>query len=116
MSTSTRCWSGLPPRAADATPRLTLKQAAATADPLPMPRRAGTPDRREALTAAGRLAAGGDDYAALGGSLVSALGRDERPARAPTGGAFRPRPAVHQTLRAELEAIARKLDAARRDS
>jgi hypothetical protein len=79
-----------------------------------MPRRARTPDRREALTTARRLVARGDDYDAIVWRLVFDLGLDERSARALTAEAFRPPPASHLTLRAELELIARKLDAPRR--
>jgi hypothetical protein len=71
------------------------------------------PDRREALTAARRLVARGDDYDAIVWRLVFDLGLDERSARALTAEAFRPA-APHMTLRAELDLIARKLDAARR--
>ena len=77
-----------------------------------MPGRARTPDRREALTTARRLVARGDDYDAIVWRLVFDLGFDERSARALTAEAFRPPPSAHQSLRAELEAIARKLDAA----
>jgi hypothetical protein len=78
-----------------------------------MPRRAGTPDRREALTTARRLVARGDDYDAIVWRLVFDLGLDERTARALTAEAFRPSLGKAVTLRTELEAIARKLDAAR---
>jgi hypothetical protein len=79
-----------------------------------MPGRAGTPDRREALTTARRLAARGDDYDEIVWRLVFDLGLDERSARALTAEAFRPPVVAHPTLRAELAAIARRLDAARR--
>jgi hypothetical protein len=79
-----------------------------------MPKRARTPDRREALTTARRLVARGDDYDAIVWRLVFDLGFDERSARALTAEAFRPVPASHVTLRAELELIARKLDDVRR--
>jgi hypothetical protein len=78
-----------------------------------MPRRARTPDRREALTAARRLVARGDDYDAIVWRLVFDLGWDERSARALTAEAFRPPAASNMTLRAELELISRKIDAAR---
>ncbi len=78
-----------------------------------MPRRAGTPDRREALTTARRLVARGDGYDEIVWRLVFDLGLDERAARALTAEAFRPPPATGMTLRAELRAITRKLDAAR---
>jgi len=81
-----------------------------------MPRRAGTPDRREALRTARRLVARGDDYDAIVWRLVFDLGFDERSARALTAEAFRPAPAGHISLRAELDAIARRLDAARETS
>ena len=70
------------------------------------------PDRREALSTARRLVARGDDYDAIVWRLVFELGLDERSARSLTAEAFRPQPALHLTLRAELELIARKLDAA----
>jgi hypothetical protein len=81
-----------------------------------MPRRARTPDRREALITARRLIARGDDYDAIVWRLVFDLGFDERSARALTAEAFAPSPAPAPvtTLRAELEAIERRLDAARR--
>ncbi len=79
-----------------------------------MPGRARTPDRREALKTARRLVARGDDYDAIVWRLVFDLGFDERAARALTAEAFRPSPAEHLTLRAELQAIAYKLDSARR--
>jgi hypothetical protein len=72
------------------------------------------PDRREALSTARRLVARGDDYDAIVWRLVFDLGLDERSARALTAEAFRPTAAGHITLRAELEQISRKLDAARR--
>lgn len=72
------------------------------------------PDRREALITARRLVARGDDYDAIVWRLVFDLGLDERSARALTAEAFRPTSARHITLRAELELITRKLDAARR--
>jgi hypothetical protein len=72
------------------------------------------PDRRNALTAARRLVARGDDYDAIVWRLVFDLGLDERSARALTAEAFRPPAGSHMTLRAELELIASKLDAARR--
>jgi hypothetical protein len=72
------------------------------------------PDRREALTTARRLVANGDDYDAIVWRLVFDLGLDERSARALTAEAFRPAPTSYVTLRAELELIARQLDAARR--
>ena len=74
------------------------------------------PDRREALTTARRLVARGDDYDAIVWRLVFDLGLDERAARSLTAEAFRPVPATRTTLRAELEAIVRKLDAARERS
>ena len=70
------------------------------------------PDRQQALTTARRLVARGDDYDAIVWRLVFDLGLDERTARALTAEALRPPPANTITLRAELEAIARKLDAA----
>jgi hypothetical protein len=79
-----------------------------------MPGRARTPDRREALKTARRLVARGDGYDAIVWRLVFDLGFDERAARALTAEAFRPPATGHPTLRAELQAIARKLDAARR--
>src|SRR5437660_950418 len=94
--------------------RLALKRAAALSDRLRMPRRARMPDRREALTTARRLVARGDDYDAIVWRLVFDLGLDERSARALTAEAFRPPPVPQLTLRAELELITRKLDAARR--
>ena len=72
------------------------------------------PDRREALTAARRLVARGDDYDAIVWRLVFDLGLDERSARALTAEAFRPQAALHMTLRAELDLIARQLDSGRR--
>ena len=48
------------------------------------------PDRREALTAARRLVARGDDYDAIVWRLVFDLGLDERTARALTAEAFSP--------------------------
>jgi hypothetical protein len=72
------------------------------------------PDRREALTTARRLVANGDDFDAIVWRLVFDLGLDERSARALTAEAFRPTPASYVTLRAELELIARRLDAAGR--
>jgi hypothetical protein len=78
-----------------------------------MPRRARTPDKREALRTARRLVARGDDYDAIVWRLVFDLGFDERSARALTFEAFRPAPGGRLSLRAELDAIARKLDAAR---
>jgi hypothetical protein len=78
-----------------------------------MPGRARTPDRREALQTARRLVARGDDYDAIVWRLVFDLGFDERAARALTAEAFRPPRHGHPTLRAELQAITRKLDAAR---
>jgi hypothetical protein len=77
-----------------------------------MPGRARTPDRREAIATARRLVARGDDYDAIVWRLVFDHGFDERSARALTAEAFRPPPATHQSLRAELDAIARRLDAA----
>jgi hypothetical protein len=78
-----------------------------------MPRRAGMPHRREALTTARRLVARGDDYDAIVWRLVFDLGLDERAARSLTAEAFRPTPGRHTTLRSELDAIRRKLDAVR---
>jgi len=79
-----------------------------------MPGRARTPDRREALRTARRLVARGDDYDAIVWRLVFDLGFDERAARALTAEAFRPSSTGHATLREELQAIALKLDSARR--
>jgi hypothetical protein len=79
-----------------------------------MPRRAGTPERREALNTARRLVARGDAYDAIVWRLVFELGLDERSARALTAEAFAPRPAPAPTLRAELEAIDRQIAAPRR--
>jgi hypothetical protein len=78
-----------------------------------MPERARTPDRREALTTARRLVARGDDYDAIVWRLVFDLGLDERTARSLVAEAFRPSSSRYVTLRAELEAIRRKLDAVR---
>jgi hypothetical protein len=78
-----------------------------------MPRRARTPDRREALTTARRLVARGDGYDAIVRRLVFDLGLDERSARSLTAEAFRPPTSRFMTLRAELESILRKLDAVR---
>jgi hypothetical protein len=71
------------------------------------------PDRREALTTARRLVARGDDYDAIVWRLVFDHGFDERAARSLTAEAFRPVVLPRTTLRAELEAISRQLDAAR---
>jgi hypothetical protein len=71
------------------------------------------PDRREALTAARRLVARGDDYDAIVWRLVFDLGLDERSARSLTAEAFRPA-SSYMTLRAELDLIARKLDSEHR--
>jgi hypothetical protein len=71
------------------------------------------PHRREALTTARRLVARGDDYDAIVWRLVFDLGLDERAARSLTAEAFRPMPGRYVTLRAELETVLRKLDAAR---
>jgi hypothetical protein len=78
-----------------------------------MSRRAGTPDRRDALTTARRLVARGDDYDAIVWRLVFDLGLDERTARSLTAEAFRPTPSRYVTLRAELDAILGKLNAVR---
>ena len=78
-----------------------------------MPRRAGTPDRREALTTARRLVAGGEDYEAVVWRLVFDLGLEERAARSLAAEAFRPKPGRYITLRSELEAILQRLDAVR---
>jgi hypothetical protein len=43
--------------------------------------------------------------------LVFDLGLDERSARALTAEAFRPDPTSYMTLRAELELVARQIDA-----
>jgi hypothetical protein len=72
------------------------------------------PDRWEALTTARRLIERGEDYDAIVWRLVFDFGFDERSARALTAEAFRPPPKSHMTLKAELELITRKLDAARR--
>jgi hypothetical protein len=72
------------------------------------------PDRWEALTTARRLVARGDDYDAIVWRLVFDLGLDERSARALTAEAFRPSQRPRVSLRAELEAITRRLDAVRR--
>jgi hypothetical protein len=91
---------------------LILKRRTTAADALGMPGRARTPDRREALTTARRLVARGEDYDAIVWRLVFDLGFDERSARALTAEAFRPTPTADQSLRSELDAIARMLDAA----
>jgi hypothetical protein len=72
------------------------------------------PDRQQALTTARRLVARGEDYDAIVWRLVFDLGLDERSARALTAEAFRPSQRSRVSLRTELEAIARRLDAARR--
>jgi hypothetical protein len=74
------------------------------------------PDRREALAAARRLVARGDRYDAIVLRLVVDLGLEERIARALTVEAFSPpnRAGAGMTLRAELEAIERRLDTSRR--
>jgi len=64
------------------------------------------------LNTARRLVARGDDYDAIVWRLVFDLGMDERSARALTAEALRPPLPQAVTLRAELEAIARRLDAA----
>jgi hypothetical protein len=71
------------------------------------------PDRGAALTAARRLVARGEDYDAIVWRLVFDLGVDERSARSLVAEAFRPSPGRYVTLRSELEAILRRLDAAR---
>jgi hypothetical protein len=71
------------------------------------------PDRGEALTTARRLVARGDQYDAIVWRLVFELGLDERAARALTAEAFGPASNGVVTLRVELQAITRKLDAAR---
>ena len=78
-----------------------------------MPRRAGTPNRREALATARRLVDRGDDYEAIVWRLVFDLGFDERVARALVAEALHPRRRRYVTLRAELDAILKKLEAVR---
>jgi hypothetical protein len=71
------------------------------------------PERQRALIEARRLVVRGADYDTVVARLVSDLGMGERHARAITAEAFRPRPRHGMTLREELEAITRLLDAAR---
>jgi hypothetical protein len=71
------------------------------------------PERQRALIEARRLVVRGADYDTVVARLVSELGMGERHARAITAEAFRPRPRHGMTLREELEAITRLLDAAR---
>jgi hypothetical protein len=65
------------------------------------------------LTTARRLVASGEEYDAIVWRLVFDLGLDERAARSLAAEAFRPMPGRYVTLRSELEAILRRLDAAR---
>lgn len=71
------------------------------------------PERQRALIEARRLVVRGADYDTVVARLVSDLGMGERHARAITAEAFRPRPRHGMTLREELEAITRLLDAVR---
>jgi hypothetical protein len=72
------------------------------------------PERQRALLEARRLVVRGADYDTVVAKLMRDLGIGERHARAITAEAFRPRPRRDMTLREELEAITRLLDAARR--
>ena len=75
--------------------------------------RAGTPDRREALATALRFVDRGESYEAIVWRLVFDVGLDERAARAVATQALHPARNRQVTLRAELEAILKKLDAVR---
>jgi hypothetical protein len=71
------------------------------------------PERQRVLAEARRLVGRGADYDSVVARLVSDFELAERQARAITAEAFRPRPRRGMTLREELEAISRLLDASR---